>query len=146
VADVLSLKRKQHPTNRLVTATAADTAQQALRLMQDREISQLPVFEDHTCIGTVREDDILNLALKGADLKNLVLRECMKEPLPVIELKAPIERLAFLLTKESPAALVRVSDGSYEILTKYDLIDVIAALTEPGRTRGRSRMRESWDA
>lgn len=129
--DVVLLKHKRHPASRLIHATVAQTAQQALRLMQDHEISQLPVFENHTCIGTVREDEILNLALRGADLQSLVLRECMREPLPVLEPLDPIGRLTFLLTNQNPAVLVKVSEEQYEILTKYDLIAMIATLTEP---------------
>jgi cystathionine beta-synthase len=128
--DVVHLKHQRHPSAQLIQATAAQTAQEALRLMQDHEISQLPVFENHTCIGTVREDEILNLALRGGDLKALVLRECMREPLPVLDTDEPIDRLTFLLTNQNPAVLVKVSDGQYEILTKYDLIAMIATLTE----------------
>ena len=127
---VVRLKRQRHPASRLIIATAGQTADQALRLMQDNEISQVPVFEDHTSIGTIREDEILNLALRGADLKELVLRECMKDPLPMLDLQTPIDRLTYLLTKESSAVLVEMGKDEYEILTKYDLIDMVASLTE----------------
>ena len=130
VEQVVRRKQQRHPGARLISATAGETAQQALRLMQDNEISQLPVFENHACIGTVREEEILNLALRGANLKELVLRECMKDPLPRIELDAAIERLTYLLTKESPAVLVDIGKGENEILTKYDLIDMFATLAE----------------
>ncbi len=128
--DVVQLKHKRHPENNLIVAAAGQTAHDALRLMQDHEISQLPVFENHTTIGTVREDEILNLALRGVDLNALVFRECMKDPLPVLETHAPIDRLTFLLTNESPAVLVKLSEADYEILTKYDLINMISSLTE----------------
>ena len=132
--EVVALKHKRHPNGQLLSINSIETAQQALRLMQDHEISQLPVFENHTCIGTVREDEILNLALRGIDLKELVLRECMKEPLPVVVPQDPIDRVTFLLTNQHPAVLVRTSPTEYEILTKYDLIEMIASLTEPATT------------
>ena len=139
---VVRWKQKRHPGGKLITTTAGDTAQQALRLMQDKEISQLPVFDDGTCVGTVREDDILNLALRGADLAHLVLRECMKAPLPVLELEAPIDRVTYLLTNESPAVLVEMGSRQFEILTKYDLIEMLASLTEaaPGGKRGTVKL------
>jgi len=68
--------------------------------------------------------------LRGADLKELVLRECMKDPLPMLDLQTPIDRLTYLLTKESPAVLVEMGKDEYEILTKYDLIDMVASITE----------------
>lgn len=128
--DVVLQKHKRHPASHLITASVADSAHHALKLMQEHEISQLPVFEERACIGTVREDEILNLALRGVDLNALVLRECMRDPLPVVDTRAPIERVTFLLTQESPAVLVRLSEEKYEILTKYDLIDMISNLAE----------------
>ena len=128
--EVVRLKRQRHPKSRLITASAGDSAHQALHLMQDNEISQLPVFEDQACIGTVREDELLNLALRGADLKELVLRECMKDPLPVLEPQTSMDRLTYLLTRGSPAVLVKFRKKQYEILTKYDLIDMVASLAE----------------
>jgi cystathionine beta-synthase len=136
--DVVFLKHKRHPGSRLIQATAGQTAMEALLLMQDREISQLPVFENQNCIGTVREEEILNLALRGTDLKSLVLRECMREPLPTLDTQTPIDRLTFLLTNQSPAVLVRLPSGDYEILTKYDLIEMIASLSESGSGSSRN--------
>ena len=135
--EVVRLKQQHHPGSRLIYAKVGETAHQALRLMQDKEISQLPVFEDHASIGTVREDDILNLALRGVDLDGLVLRECMKDPLPVLDPQAPIDRITYLLTNESPAVLVDMGDNKFEILTKYDLIDMIATLADSATTLQR---------
>ena len=136
--EVVRQKRKRHPSGRLIFASAGETAHQALRLMQENEISQLPVFEDHTCIGTVREEEILNLALKGANLKDLVLRECMRGPLPMLDTEAPIDRLTFLLTNESPAVLVNLGEQRFEILTKYDLLDMVATLAETSSGSSRN--------
>ncbi|MBI2819576.1 MAG: pyridoxal-phosphate dependent enzyme [Acidobacteria bacterium] len=127
---VVRWKQKRHPGGKLISAAPGETAQQALRLLQDNQISQLPVFDEGMCVGTVREDEILNLALRGADLAQLVLRECMKAPLPLLELEAPIDRVTYLLTNESPAVLVEMGNNQYEILTKYDLIEMLASLTE----------------
>jgi cystathionine beta-synthase len=139
---VVRWKRQRHPDVKLISATAGETAQHALRLMQDNEISQLPVFDDGVCVGTVREDEILNLALRGSDLAQLVLRECMKGPLPMVEREAPIDRVTYLLTNESPAVLVEIANQQFEILTKYDLIEMLASLTEStaGPQRGPVRL------
>ncbi len=136
--EVVRLKQQHRPGSRLIYAKSGETAHQALRLMQEKEISQLPVFENHASIGTVREDDILNLALRGVDLDGLVLRECMKDPLPVLDPQAPIDRVTFLLTNESPAVLVNMGDNQFEILTKYDLINMIATLADSAAASHRS--------
>jgi len=47
--------------------------------MQTQDISQLPVFEGHTPVGAIYEDQILNLALQGKDLRKMAIREVMSE-------------------------------------------------------------------
>jgi len=46
---------------------ARQTVFHALHTMQTQDISQLPVFEGHTPVGAIYEDQILNLALQGKD-------------------------------------------------------------------------------
>ena len=100
----------------------------ALHTMQKQDISQLPVFEENLAIGTIYEDQILNLALQGKDLRKLVIREVMGKPLPPVPSDAPVERVTHLLSHERPAVFVEMGDGHYEILTKYDLMGTIAEL------------------
>ncbi len=93
----------------------------------------MPVFEDNTIVGTIYEDQILNMALQGKDLRKLVIREVMSKPLPQVPRNAPVERVTHLLSHESPAVFVVMDDGRYEILTKYDLMGTIAELVEQVR-------------
>jgi cystathionine beta-synthase len=99
-----------------------------LHTMQQQDISQLPVFEEDNLIGTVFEDEILNLALQGKDLRKLVIREAMGAPLPRVASNAPVERVTHILSHESPAIFVEMGEKKFEILTKFDLMDTIAGL------------------
>ena len=101
--------------------------------MQQQDISQLPVFEENNIVGTIYEDQILNMALQGKDLRKLVIREVMSKPLPQVPRDAPVERITHLLSHESPAVFVVMGEGRYEILTKYDLMGTIAELVEQVR-------------
>ena len=96
--------------------------------MQNQDISQLPVFEDGQSVGTIFEDQILNLALQGKELRKLIVREVMGQPIPQVPANAPVERLTHLLSHESPAVFVEMEGGKLEILTKFDLMDTIAGL------------------
>ncbi|MCL5287479.1 MAG: CBS domain-containing protein, partial [Acidobacteria bacterium] len=124
------VKHKQGRTRELQIARPYQTVFHALRVMQGQDISQLPVFEDDALIGTIYEDQILNLALQGKDLRKLVIREVMGKPLPTVPKDAPVERLTHLLSHESPALFVDMGGRQYEILTKYDLMGTIAGLVE----------------
>ena len=101
--------------------------------MQKQDISQLPVFEEKLPVGTIFEDQILNLALQGKDLRKLVIREVMGKALPIVQKDAPVERVTHLLSHETPAVFVEMGDSRFDILTKYDLMSTIAAMAEAMR-------------
>jgi len=132
-ADIVRAKHERGPVRELVVARPYQTVFHALHSMQQHDISQLPVFEEATLIGTVFEDQILNLALQGKDLRKLVIREVMGKPLPLVLRDAPVQRVTHLLSHESPAVFVDMGEGRYEILTKYDLMGTIAGLMEQVR-------------
>jgi cystathionine beta-synthase len=131
--DVVSVKHKTGKVRELVIARPYQTVFYALRTMQEQDISQLPVFEDSTPIGTIYEDQILNLALQGKDLRKMVIREVMGKPLPQVPREAPVERVTYLLSHEGPAVFVEMDNSHYEILTKYDLMSTISGLMEQAR-------------
>ncbi len=132
-ADIVRVKRQNGKTRELLIARPYQTVFHALHTMQQQDISQLPVFEDEAPIGAVYEDQILNLALQGKDLRKLVIREVMGPPLPQVAKNAPVERVTHLLTHEGPAVFVEMGEGKFEILTKFDLMDTIAGLVEQMR-------------
>jgi cystathionine beta-synthase len=131
--DVVREKRKSGKVRELVVARPYQTVYHALNTMQQQDISQLPIFEEENSIGTVHEDQILNLALQGKDQRKLVIREVMGKPLPSVPKDAPVERVTHLLSHEGPAVFVEMGNAHYEILTKYDLMSTVAGLMEQVR-------------
>ena len=131
--DVVGVKRKAGKVRELVIARPYQTVFHALHTMHEQDISQLPVFEENTPIGAIHEDQILNLALQGKDLRKLVIREIMGKPLPCVPRDAPVERVTHLLSHEGPAVFVDLGNSHYEILTKYDLMSTISGLMEQAR-------------
>ena len=131
--DVLRFKHENGKRRDLIIVRPSETIFHALQTMQQQDISQLPVFEDTNPIGTIYEDQILNLALQGKDLRKLVIREVMGASLPVVSSNAPVERVTYLLSHEGPAVFVEIEPGKYEILTKFDLMDTIAGFLEQVR-------------
>src|ERR1700728_1072480 len=127
-ADVIRVKRQNGKTRDTIVVGPYQTVFHALQTMQQQDISQLPVFEDGKSIGSVFEDQILNLALQGKDLRKLVIREVMGAPLPQVPASSPIERVPYILSHDSPAVFVEMPDAKLEVLTKFDLMDTIAGL------------------
>ncbi|HVB55109.1 MAG TPA: pyridoxal-phosphate dependent enzyme [Candidatus Acidoferrales bacterium] len=127
-ADVIRVKHQNGKTREPIIVGPNQTVFHALRTMQQQDISQLPIFEGEQSIGTVFEDQILNLALQGKDLRKLIVREVMGAPMPQIPSTAPVERVTYILSHESPAVFVEMGNGRLEVLTKFDLMDTIAGL------------------
>ena len=132
-ADVIRVKRQNGKTREPIVVGPYQTVFHALNTMQQQDISQLPVFEDDKSVGTVFEDQILNLALQGKDLRKLVIREVMGAAMPLVPSNAPIERVTHLLSHEGPAVFVQMENGKLEVLTKFDLMDTIAGLVAQKR-------------
>jgi len=132
-AEVVNAKHQIGKVRDLVVARPYQTVFHALKTMQEQDISQIPVFEENLPIGTVYEDQILNLALQGKDLRKLVVREVMSKPLPRIPGSSPVERVTHILSHENPAVFVEMGDARFEILTKYDLMSTVASLMEQKR-------------
>jgi len=132
-AEVVHAKHKAGKVRELVIARPYQTVFHALKTMQEQDISQIPVFEESLPIGTIYEDQILNLALQGKDLRKLMVREVMSKPLPQVPRTAPVERVTHILSHENPAVFVEMGDARFEILTKYDLMSTVASLMEQKR-------------
>ena len=111
-ADVIRVKRQNGKTREPIVVGPYQTVFHALNTMQQQDISQMPVFEDdQSPLAPVFEDQILNLALQGKDLRKLVIREVMGAAMPLVPSNAPIERVTHLLSHEGPAVFVQMENG-----------------------------------
>ena len=74
----------------------------------------------------LREDLALELMVSRRNTTEVRVREVMSAPLPVAGPDAPAEELSRLLRGGHPAVLVRLADGEFAILTKFDLLQAMA--------------------
>lgn len=132
-AEIVQAKGAMDRPRELVRVGPSDAVSVALERMRAHDFSQLPVFEAGAPVGAIYEDALLNLALEGKDLKELVVREVMGEAFPVVNRTSPIDHLSAYITRDCPAVFVEMGNGQYEILTKYDLVHAIARLVEPSQ-------------
>ena len=114
----------------LVSVEPYQTVFHALRVMQGRDVSQVPVFENGTPAGALYEDDVLKLALQGRDLRKVLIREVMRPPFPVVSREAAVDEITQLITGGNPAVFVETERGKLDIVTKYDIVRAVARLAE----------------
>ncbi len=131
--EIVLAKRNMIAARDLVTVSPSDSVAQALERMQENDFSQVPVFDDGVPVGALYEDDILNLAIGGRDLRGVVVREVMGESFPIVAPSASIDQITAYITRECPAVFVDMGNHRFEILTKYDLLHAVARLSEQDR-------------
>jgi cystathionine beta-synthase len=116
------LARRQSAAPALVSVAPAAAVRQALNLMSTWEVSQIPVVDAGEPIGTLTEQTLMTKALAQPALLDRPVREVMEAPLPVIEASFPTDRLGPMLTRETPAALVRKDGQLVGIVSRYDVL------------------------
>jgi cystathionine beta-synthase len=119
------LRRRDTKAPALVQVASSAALRQALNLMSTYDVSQLPVIDDGESVGSLVEGTVMQRALEQPTLLDRPVREVMDPPLPEVESSLSLERLASLLTKESPAALVRDDGKLAGIVSRYDVLRVM---------------------
>ena len=104
------------------------TVRQALNLMSTYNVSQLPVLEGESEVGAVSEQSLMTRALADGKMLDRPVRDVMDPPFPVVDSDMPAERLAAMLSRGTPAALVRRDGRIAGIVTRYDLLHQLAGI------------------
>jgi len=142
VADLLAARETDLPA--LVHVHPDETVAQAIALLREYDVSQLPVVQQEPPLmaaevaGSVAERDLLDALVSGkANPQDPVSRH-MSPALPVLGQGEPVTRAAAALEK-SGAALVHVDGKPAAVLTRADLLAWLAggAMAKDGRTTRR---------
>jgi cystathionine beta-synthase len=112
----------------LVSVGPSASARQALNLMGTYNVSQIPVIDGADCVGLVSEGPLMARALADAKVLDHPVSDVMQPPLPVVEPTTPLDRLGTLLSRETPAALVRKDGALVGIVTRYDVLRHVAGI------------------
>jgi cystathionine beta-synthase len=121
VEDLMNKRHRRAPA--LVSVAPSAQVRQALNLMRTWDVSQIPVIDDGKCLGTLVDGPLMAQAIAQPPLLDRPVREVMEKPLPVVESSLTADRLALMLTRESPAALVQKSGGLIGIVSRMDLLE-----------------------
>jgi cystathionine beta-synthase len=108
-------------------AVAPDTlAREALRLMTEHGISQLPVCDGDDCVGSVPESLLMTRIIEDPAALDRHVADIMEQPFPIVDSDLPMSRLGRLLTRQCPAVLVREHGALAGIITRYDVVRYLA--------------------
>jgi len=113
-------------SKKLVTVEDEFTVAEAVELMQEFNIENIPVFKSGNIIGAISESGLFNKMLaNGQDIKQRKINEVLEPPYPVVAFDTTLERISALINKDNGAVLAKDDTGDYHIVTKYDVIQAL---------------------
>jgi cystathionine beta-synthase len=126
VGRLVAAKRNESPP--LIHVAPEASVRQALNLMTTYNVSQLPVIEGDDGIGAVSEQALMARAIGQHKILDSPVRDVMDPPFPVVDSHSPVASLTTLLSRTTPAALVRRDGKVVGIVTRYDLLHQLAGI------------------
>lgn len=113
---------------RLVTLTKDQTVLEAMQLMKQYNIEQIPVMDADAPVGCITQNSLFKRLIEDTEVKKEAVGQVMEAALPIVQPDMPIERLQQYMGKEQAGAvLVRdEAAGDYHILTPYDVLNGLA--------------------
>lgn len=107
----------------LIFAGPENTVAEALDMMKEHGVTQLPVLEDRTSIGSLKESRLFAQLLENRDLLESKVTEVMDPGFPVLDVDASFDAIRNAL-RGAPAVLIEEFKRIRSIVTRSDLLDL----------------------
>lgn len=119
------IKAKQLMNKKVVGVQKKDKVKRAMKIMERKAYSRLPVFDGKILVGSISESTIYREILeeKYLNLHEVEIEKIMDKPFPIIDENTPKNSFLSLL-KFSPAVLVSRKGEIVGIITKADLLKI----------------------
>jgi cystathionine beta-synthase len=114
-------------TPSVVSVAPGTGVRQALGLMTLHDVSQLPVMDGASNVGSVSEWALTGRGLADPKVLDRLVGDVMDAPFPEVDVRQSTDSVSKLLSKSSPAVLVRGAAGIEGIVTRSDLLNFLMA-------------------
>ena len=123
LAFILDGKRKGDQP--VISVGPGTTVRQALRLMALHDVSQLPVMDGASSIGSVADWSLSAKSLADTRLLDTTVSQVMDPPFPTVDSGQSVDTVAKLLSKANPAVMVRADGKISGIVTRSDMLSYL---------------------
>jgi cystathionine beta-synthase len=128
--DVLRRKSDADEIPPLVTVDTQARVRDAVALLHEHRVSQLPVVsahDPHTVVGSIGERGLLKHAAADPALLEAQIVDVMEAPFPAVAAGDPVRDAVALLVGDQQALLVTVDGRSAGLVTRADLLEALAS-------------------
>jgi cystathionine beta-synthase len=112
---------------KLVSVSPDATTREALGLITSHDISQLPVCVGDECVGSLSESSLMVRVIEDPTILERPVREFMDDALPCIDADVSLTGVGRMLSRQTPAVLVREGGRLAGIVTRYDVVRYLTA-------------------
>ncbi len=116
----------KHADTSLVTVFAEELVSHAIAKMRKFGISQIPVLKDGRFVGSIDDLHVYQALVDQPELRDTPISSIMHEPFPIVHENTSVDDLCKLITKNSPAVLVELTNGKFHIVTRHDVIQAMS--------------------
>jgi predicted transcriptional regulator len=122
-----ALKAKDVMSKKIIRVNSNDKIKEAIKIMRQKNVSQLPVFDGNNVVGSISERTILGKISAGEDIQKIQamkISSIMEEAFPRVDKDTPINILTGILHIR-PAILITEKEKVVGIITKADLLNIV---------------------
>ena len=130
VGDVLARKREAGEIPPLVTVQTHFKVRDAVALLHEHRVSQLPVVSAHdpaTVVGAIGERGLLKRAAENPAILDAEIVEVMEAPFRAVSTDDPVRDAVELLVGDQQALLVTRDGRAEGLVTRTDLLEALAS-------------------
>ena len=119
VGEILAEKKK---LSSLIFVSSQDKLMQAISLIQEFNISQLPVIDGREIVGSLNEASLMQILHDGIDFDRQVISTVMGKPLPSLEEDIDISEAYRVLLSGATGIVVKRKGIPVGLITRADLV------------------------
>ena len=121
-----SMKAGDICSRQLISVQSDETLHNAIDIMRDNSISQIPIFESSRVVGILTEDDLAKVMVEKneKDLRNMHVSYVMEPPPPLVDVATPAKAL-IPLVRFAKCILVSEKGNVIGIVTTTDTLKMV---------------------
>jgi cystathionine beta-synthase len=121
-----SIIERKKDIKQLVSVLPTHKVSEAFKLMKEMGLTQLPVMNGNTSIGSMSENLILHLLMEDNQSREKDVSQVMGKPFPAVSYHATASEISKLISKDNTAVMVQLPTSDWTIITEFDLIEAMA--------------------